>query len=155
MDAHFARSDQSILIKGSGVYLDRFEARAPLREDAPLVLMPTRLVHEKGVGVFIDAAKILAAQGVEARFQIAGGVTTHNPKAISEAEMEAMLAGSSVEWLGRVSNMPALLACSALVVYPSYYGEGIPRVLLEACAAGRAIVTTAPASGTIPPRMVL
>ena len=53
-----------------------------------------------------------------------------------------MLRGSPVEWLGRVSDMPELLSRASLIVYPSYYGEGIPRVLLEACAAGRAIVTT-------------
>ena len=56
--------------------------------------------------------------------------------------MEAMTKDGHVEWLGRVEDMPALLSQAAIIVYPSYYGEGIPRVLLEACAAGRPIVTT-------------
>ena len=56
--------------------------------------------------------------------------------------MDAMLVGSDVEWLGKVTDMPALFAASHLVVYPSYYGEGVPKVLLEAAAMGRAIVTT-------------
>jgi glycosyltransferase involved in cell wall biosynthesis len=134
----YAEEKNTVLIRGSGVDLKKFTPRVENSE--LLVLMPTRLVREKGVQVFIDAAKIL--QGTSARFAIAGGETVHNPKAISRSEMEAMIKGSNVEWLGRVEDMPALLASAALIVYPSYYGEGIPRVLLEACAAGRAIVTT-------------
>ena len=53
-----------------------------------------------------------------------------------------MIKDTGVEWLGRVEDMPALLQKAAIIVYPSYYGEGIPRVLLEACAAGRPIITT-------------
>lgn len=141
IDKKYARAEHSILIRGSGVYLDRF---TPTHNDSeiPIVLMPTRLVHEKGVAIFIEAARILKARGIKAHFQIAGGETKHNPKAISRAQMLEMVSDGAVEWLGRVNNMPDLLAQASLIVYPSYYGEGIPRVLLEACAAGRAIVTT-------------
>ena len=142
VEGGYAKQDKSILIKGSGVYLDRFNVPHESTDQTPIVLMPTRLVKEKGVSVFIEAAKILKAQNIEATFQIAGGTTTHNPRAITEQEMRAMLEGSGVEWLGRVSNMPEILARSALIVYPSYYGEGIPRVLLESCASGKAIITT-------------
>ncbi len=139
----YAKPENCKLIKGSGVYLDRFTPRAQdEHKENPVVLMPTRLVHEKGVSVFVDAARILKQKGVQAQFQIAGGETKHNPKAISRAEMENMVSDGSAEWLGRVENMPELLADAQLVVYPSYYGEGIPRVLLESCAAGKAIVTT-------------
>lgn len=137
----YARSEQSILIRGSGIYLDKFTPTSP-DTTPPIVLMPTRLVHEKGVAIFIEAARILKERGVNAHFQIAGGETKHNPKAISRAQMLEMLNDGAVEWLGRVDDMPALLAQASLIVYPSYYGEGIPRVLLESCAAGRAIVTT-------------
>lgn len=144
----YATKEKSILIKGSGVYLNRFKPEEKPEQNSeygcgqPIVLMPTRLVKEKGVSIFIDAAKILKEQGVMAKFQIAGGTTTHNPRAISETEMSEMLENSDVEWLGRVSDMPQILNKAAFIVYPSYYGEGIPRVLLEACAAGRAIITT-------------
>ncbi len=139
----YVKSEDCVLIKGSGVYLDRF---TPKTSDgsagAPIVLMPTRLVHEKGVAVFVEAARLLKDRGVQAQFQIAGGETKHNPKAISRAQMEEMVSDGSAQWLGRVNDMPDLLSNARLVVYPSYYGEGIPRVLLESCAAGRAIVTT-------------
>lgn len=143
IEARYAKAADTSLIRGSGIMLAKFDGLEDQRDpNAPLVLMPTRLVHDKGVAVFIEAANILAGQNVAARFQIAGGVSSDNPSGISQGEMEDMLEGSSVEWLGRVSDMPALLSQASLVVYPSYYGEGVPRVLLEACAAGRAIVTT-------------
>ncbi len=138
----YAEKERSTLIRGSGVDLERFIAVPEPDTESPLVLMPTRLVHEKGVSVFIEAARILKKRGINAHFQIAGGETKHNPQAITRAEMEEMVKDGAVEWLGRVEDMPGLLANAALIVYPSYYGEGIPRVLLEAAAMGRAIITT-------------
>lgn len=138
----FVRPAQCHLIRGSGVDLDAFPFTEEPAVAPPVVLMPTRLVHDKGIAVFIEAAKILHAEGVNARYQIAGGVTRNNPLAISEPEMKAMIEGSPVEWLGRIDDMPALFAASTLICYPSYYGEGVPKVLLEAAASGRAIVTT-------------
>lgn len=137
----YVRAKNTILIRGSGVDLKKFQATPLPYGETPIVLMPTRLVHGKGIGVFVEAAKILKAKGVDAHFQIAGGITRHNPEAISEDEMNFMTADGSVEWLGRVEGMPALLATASLIVYPSYYGEGIPRVLLEAAACGRPIIT--------------
>ena len=138
----FADEKCCTLIRGSGVSLTDFPF-TPLPDDKqPIVLMPTRLVHEKGVAVFIEAANILAGKNIEAKFQIAGGLSTSNPRAISKEEMEGMLAGSNVEWLGKVDDMPALYKAATLICYPSYYGEGVPKVLLEAASVGRPIITT-------------
>ncbi|MBI1301454.1 MAG: glycosyltransferase [Alphaproteobacteria bacterium] len=139
---NYVRQEDTVLIRGSGVCLEKFQPRPSDDSQIPLVLMPTRLVREKGIRVFIQAAKLLKKRGIEAKFQIAGGVTSQNPKAISKKEMNKMIKDTPVEWLGRVEDMPSLLSNAHVIVYPSYYGEGVPRVLLEACAAGRAIVTT-------------
>lgn len=138
----FAGHVNTVLIRGSGVDLSKFNPVQETLHEEPLVLMPTRLVHEKGVHIFVEAARLLKAGGVKARFQIAGGETKHNPKAISKAEMMEMTEDGAAVWLGRVEDMPGLLSEAAIIVYPSYYGEGIPRVLLESCAAGRPIITT-------------
>lgn len=130
------------LIRGSGVDLKQFPHVPEPQHEKPVIIMPTRLVHDKGVAVFIEAAKIAAENGVDAVFKIAGGAVTNNPLGISENEMNAMIKDTPVEWLGRVSDMPALYAEANLIVYPSYYGEGVPKVLLEAAATGRAIITT-------------
>ncbi len=144
IDKKLTTVEKSHLIKGSGVYIDRFDAAQKSfdTQETPLVLMPTRLVHEKGIAVFIEAAKILEERDIKARFEIAGGLTYDNPRAIKQEEMEKMLQGSAVKWLGRIDNIPEKLRQARLVVYPSYYGEGIPRVLLESCAAGCPVITT-------------
>lgn len=142
IDNNFVLPEVSTLIRGSGVDLEKFSPNNNTQEQPPLVLMPTRLVRDKGLSVFIEMAQILTARGVEAQFQIAGGVTDHNPLAISKDEMERMVAHTPVEWIGKVPDMPALYARASLIVYPSWYGEGIPRVLLEAAAMGKPCVTT-------------
>lgn len=138
----YIHAHQAHLIKGSGIDLNEFAFAPEPQNEKPVVVMPTRLIHEKGVAVFVEAARLLRAQGVDAAFQIAGGGAPYNPREISKAEMESMVANGAASWLGKVSDMPRLLAGCNLVVYPSYYGEGIPKVLLEAASIGRAMITT-------------
>lgn len=138
----FVRPERTALIRGSGVDTSVFTPREGAEEAPPIVLMPTRLVRDKGIWVFVEAAALLKAEGVNARFQIAGGVSRSNPLALTEAEMHDLCADAAAEWLGRVEDMPGLLSRAALVAYPSYYREGVPKVLLEAAAMGKAIVTT-------------
>ena len=137
-----ANETQCHLIRGSGVDTTQFPHTPEPKTDTPIILMPTRLVIEKGIATFIEATKILQSKGIKAKYQIAGGISTSNPNAITEPQMHQMLNGSPVEWLGKVTNMPALYQSASLIVYPSYYGEGIPKVLLEAASTGRAIITT-------------
>ncbi|MEM7476585.1 MAG: glycosyltransferase, partial [Planctomycetota bacterium] len=96
----------------------------------------------KGVAIFVEAAKLVNEKGVEAVFKIAGGAVDHNPNCLSTEDMKSLIQDSPVEWLGKVDDMPSLYAEANLIVYPSYYGEGIPKVLLEAAATGRCIITT-------------
>lgn len=138
----FVRRERTALIRGSGVDTDVFRPAIQEEENPPIVLMPTRLVRDKGIAVFVEAARILKKQGVNARFQIAGGVSSGNPLAITEAEMRDLCADGAVEWLGKITDMPGLFSRVALVAYPSHYREGVPKVLLEAAAMGKAIVTT-------------
>lgn len=137
-----AKDKNAFLIPGSGVDLEKFTPDPEPQNETPIVLMPTRLVQEKGIDIFIESARILEKQGVSARYLIAGGQTSHNPKAISAGQMQEMIKDSPVEWLGKVDDMPALYASADIIAYPSYYGEGIPRVLLEAAASGKPIITT-------------
>lgn len=138
----FATEASSVLIRGSGVDTHAFTQTPEPETNTPLVVFPTRLVWEKGLKPFVEMANILQQKGTRARFAIAGGINTTNPNAVTNAQMNDLIANSTVEWLGHVSDMPALLASSNLVVYPSWYGEGVPKVLLEAAAVGRAIITT-------------
>ena len=138
----FVQSNRCHLIRGSGVDTKIFPFVPEPETSPPLVIMPNRLVYDKGISIFIETAKILKKRGIDARFQIAGGISQSNPSAITKEEMAGLILGTPVEWLGRVCDMPDLYARSHLVLYPSWYGEGIPKVLLEAASTGRAIVTT-------------
>lgn len=135
------RQSQCHMIAGSGVNLEKFEASEETPNDTPSVLLPTRLLADKGIKIFVEAAKIVKQRGIDVKFEIAGGISSKS-HTMTERQIKRYLRGSDVQWLGHVNNMPQKLANSHLIVYPSYYREGVPKVLLEAAATGRAIVTT-------------
>lgn len=127
------------LIPGSGVDVRAFTPTSEPAETA--VLLPARMLGDKGVREFVGAARILRASRPRTRFVLAGGLDPANPTAIPFAEIERWQAEGAVEWLGHVSDMAPLFATATLVVLPSYR-EGLPKSLIEAAAAGRPIVTT-------------
>lgn len=128
-------------IAGAGVDLERFRPQ-PEAPGAPVVLLCARLLWEKGVGEFVAAARLLKERGMDARFVLAGEPDQANPSAIPVRQIDAWVAAGVVEYLGWVQDMPGLLARCSILCLPSYYGEGIPKALLEAAAEGRPIVTT-------------
>lgn len=127
------------LIRGSGVDLDAFYP-APEPAGIPVVVLPARLLWDKGVGEFVAAARLLHSRGVAARFALVGD-TDVNRTGVSTGQLMAWHDEGVVEWWGRREDMPHVLACSHVVCLPSYR-EGLPKALLEAAACGRAIVTT-------------
>ena len=132
---------QATLIRGSGVDLERFQP-TPERDGMPVVTLASRLLWDKGVGEFVAAAEQLSQAGVPGRFVIVGEPDPENHSSIPPAQLHAWRDAGSVEWWGKREDMPAVLAQSHIVCLPSYYGEGVPKVLLEAAATGRPIVTT-------------
>lgn len=129
------------LIRGSGVNLAWFAA-LPEAAEPPLVILPARLIWEKGIGPFVEAARKIKARGVAARFALVGDAHPSNPRAVPEADIRAWVDEGIVEWWGRRTDMPAVYGQCALVCLPSSYGEGVPKVLIEAAAASRPIVAT-------------
>ena len=128
------------LIRGSGVDTDRF-VPAPEPPGTPLVILPARLLWDKGVGEFVEAARILLGRGLAARFALVGNTDPGNPSAVPLKTLQEWQNQNLVEWLGWQEDMRALYQQATLVVLPSYR-EGVPKTLLEAAACGRAIVTT-------------
>jgi glycosyltransferase involved in cell wall biosynthesis len=128
------------LIPGAGVDLEVFRPTAA-PSGPPTVVMATRLLWDKGVAEFIAAARLLRARGVDARFVLAGEPDPLNPASVSAGDVRGWAREGVVEYVGYVADMPGLLARSHVVCLPSYR-EGLPKSLIEAAAAGRAIVTT-------------
>ena len=126
---------------GSGVDLDQFK---PLQQvsDPAVVLFASRMLWAKGVETFVEAARQLKSDGSSARFILAGDTDPENDTAVPVDVLQNWHDEGIVEWIGHVKDMPALMAEASVFVLPTVYGEGIPKVLLEASAAGRAIVAT-------------
>jgi glycosyltransferase involved in cell wall biosynthesis len=134
-------SRRLVLIRGSGVDLARFQP-APEPQEPVVVLMAARLLWTKGVGEYVEAAGRLKSQGVSARFLLAGRSDAGNPAVVAPEKIEEWARTGAVEWLGERDDVPELMAASHVVCLPTFYGEGVPKVLIEAAASGRPIVAT-------------
>jgi glycosyltransferase involved in cell wall biosynthesis len=131
---------KTIMIRGSGVDLSLYSF-SPLPEGAPIIVMAARLLRDKGVREFVEAASILKNKGHNARFCLVGEPDLQNPSSITQAELNSWKAEGNVESWGYRADIPQIFADAYMVVLPSY-SEGLPKVLIEAAACGRAVVTT-------------
>ncbi|MDP2830250.1 MAG: glycosyltransferase family 4 protein [Sulfuricellaceae bacterium] len=128
------------LIRGAGVDTAWFTP-APEPPGIPLVVLPARMLRDKGVVEFVAAARRLREQGVSARFALVGAPDPANPASVSAAELHAWAAAGAVECWGQREDMREVYAACHVVCLPSYR-EGLPKALLEAAACGRPIVAT-------------
>ncbi|HLU49352.1 MAG TPA: glycosyltransferase family 4 protein [Planctomycetota bacterium] len=135
------RKERTVLIRGVGVDLDRFHP-SPAPDGAPVVLLAGRLLWSKGVGELVEASRRLRACGLRFRTVLAGEPDFDNPQAIPLETIRSWQDAGEVEWWGRRDDMDAVLSEASVVVLPTTYGEGVPKVLLEAAASGRPIVAT-------------
>lgn len=129
------------LLPGSGIDLARFEPAANPGNpaDAPIFLLIARLLWDKGVGEFVEAARIVRRQYPQARFQLLGFLDVANRTAVPRSQVETWAAEGIVEYLGTAEDVRPSIAAADCVVLPSYR-EGLPRVLLEAGAMARPVI---------------
>jgi glycosyltransferase involved in cell wall biosynthesis len=140
VERRIVRSAQARVLPGSGVDLDFF-LPAPLPDGPPVFLFIGRLLRDKGVAEFVDAAREARAEHPEARFQLLGPLDEGNRTAVSQAEIDSWAAEGAIEWLGTIEDVRPFIAASTAVVLPSYR-EGLPRSLLEAAATARPLIAT-------------
>ncbi len=126
---------------GSGVAVEKYAIARSWAAKRPLrCIFASRLLRSKGVLKFFDIAQRLKGRGIE--FAIFGARDLDNPDSISEAEERLLLESDVVQFKGFATNMAAELQNYDVMVYPSSYGEGIPKILLEASASGLPVITT-------------
>jgi glycosyltransferase involved in cell wall biosynthesis len=139
------RAEVTELLPGSGIDLNRFTPAATTAvHDVNTkfrFLLIARMLRDKGVGEYVEAARLLRQRWPQAEFCLLGFVDVQNPSAISRAEMDAWVAEGVVNYLGVSDDVRAQIATADCVVLPSYR-EGTPRTLLEAAAMARPIITT-------------
>jgi glycosyltransferase involved in cell wall biosynthesis len=130
-----------ILIRSAGVDLSRF-VPSPEPAEPVTVTLASRLLWDKGVREFVEAARLIRARRLRARFVLVGRPDQGNPSAVDEALLRQWDADGEIEWWGYREDMPEVLAQSHIVCLPSYYREGLPTILIEGAAVGRPLVTT-------------
>lgn len=128
------------IIQGSGVDMSVFFP-VPRSRPEPIVILAGRMLWSKGIGEFVDAARQVNKKQKMARFVLVGDTDRGNPAAIDIRQLEKWNQSGEVEWWGRRDDMPEILAKSSIICLPSY-GEGVPKVLIEAAACGRPIIAT-------------
>ncbi len=128
------------LIKGSGVKLENF-TNLDEHDGIPAVCFAARLLRDKGVYEFISAAKLLKKRGVKAKFFLAGDLDADNPSGLKISDLNKIKKEGNVKILGYQKDIAKLYAKSHIICLPSYR-EGLPKSLIEAAAASRAVVTT-------------
>lgn len=129
----------SVVVNGSGVDVASYTVQ-PLPAGAPIFLMIGRLLGDKGVREYAEAARRIRAVNPDARFRLVGWIDS-NPDAIAQSELDAWIADGTLEFLGKLDDVRPAIADSTVYVLPSYR-EGTPRTVLEAMAMGRPIITT-------------
>ena len=143
IDGGLVRSDVTAVLPGSGIDLKKFYL-------SPLVAQPhkfrflliARMLWDKGVGEFVEAAKIVQQRWPDFECCLLGFLDVQNPAAISRAQMNDWVAQGAVLYLGESDDVRSEIQKADCIVLPSFYREGVPHSLLEAASVGRPIITT-------------
>lgn len=131
------------LLPGSGVDLQKFcTTPVPQDDSAPVFLLVARMLWDKGVGVFVEAAQALRKTHPQAEFQLLGPIDEDSRSAIPRSQIEAWHQQGLITYMGETQDVRPALAAAHCIVLPSWYREGTPRILLEAAATGRPVITT-------------
>lgn len=129
------------LIKGSGIDLDKFSFNPELNI-IPRVILVSRLLKQKGIIEFLKAASEVLSKGYKVNFIVYGEIDKDNLDSISQKDIDDWSKVSGINFAGFRDDINQILSESHILVLPSYYGEGLPKTLIEGASSGRAIITT-------------
>jgi glycosyltransferase involved in cell wall biosynthesis len=142
IDNKIINENQSCKIKGSGIDLHIYRYTLEPHDDPLRILFTARMLRDKGIIELVEAANLLKERYYhKIQFLLTGDID-NNPKSLLRSELENMTDDKYIKWLGHRTDVRELLDQSHIFAFPSYYREGLPKSLIEACAVGRPIVTT-------------
>lgn len=128
------------IVLGTGIDTDRFVPEPP-PNSVPLTILPARMIWDKGIREFVEAARMIHESGVKARFALIGNNDIGNPTCIPFDQLSQWQKEGNVEWWGWQDDVPTVISMCHIVCLPSYR-EGLPKILIEAAACGRPIITS-------------
>lgn len=138
---HLTKVNHTV-IKGSGADLTVYKYKPEPDTPNVIITMACRLIKDKGIYEFVDAARRIKKSHPETEFWLIGSVDPNNPNSVKQYEVDFWASEGLINAFGYRDDIPHLFSLSNVVTLPSYYGEGVPKVLIEASACGRPIVTT-------------
>jgi glycosyltransferase involved in cell wall biosynthesis len=141
VESRLVRPAQTDLLPGSGIDLERFTPTPFPTRDGARFLLIARMLWDKGVGEYVEAARLLRSRYPNVEFCLLGFLDVRNPAAIGREQIAKWVKEGVVSYLGETHDVRSEIAAADCVVLPSYR-EGTPRTLLEAEAMGRPVVTT-------------
>lgn len=139
------KPEQPILLPGSGVDLKRFVPSVreqPVSSGSTTFILLARLLWDKGIGEYVESARLIHKHFPGARFLLLGQIDAANPTAIPKQTIMNWQQEGIIEYLGKTDDVVPYITCADCVVLPSYYREGTPRALLEAAAMAKPVITT-------------
>lgn len=139
VEQKYLSESKCVQVNGSGVNMERFSKTAI--SESPVFLMVSRIIREKGVMEYCEAARAVRVKHPEARFILLGGFDS-SIGALKKEDIQSYIDDGSIEFPGEVKDPVSFYQQCSVFVLPSYYREGLPRTILEAMACGRAIITT-------------
>jgi glycosyltransferase involved in cell wall biosynthesis len=141
LELNLAKQEATIVIPGAGVDVSSYQPNEQALKTYNFIMV-SRLLWEKGVGTFVEAARLAKSRGKTWSFVLVGASDKQNHGAVPSAKLEQWHAGGDINWLGQRDDVAALLQSSEVYVLPSAYGEGLPKSILEAMSCGLPVVTT-------------
>lgn len=134
--------NKTLLIRGSGVNMEKFKPTPQPANSVPVILFVGRLLWNKGLKELVEAAQILKDEKLDFTLKIVGGPDHRNPGAVPKEYLEDLHKQGVIDWVGRQTDMPRFYREADIVCLPTQYFEGLPLTLLEAASTGRALVAT-------------
>jgi len=137
----YVQKKKAVLLNGIGVDLEHYDNKELSEHSTQRFLMITRLLKDKGVREYVEAAKIVKERGQRAKFILAGNLD-ENPSSITQEELNLWQRDGIIDYIGYIDDVRSIIQDCHTYVLPSYYREGTPRTILEAMSMGRPIITT-------------
>ncbi len=133
--------NEAVLIRGAGIKIDHELIKRKKENEIPTISLVARMLQDKGIYEFVEAAKILKKKNIKSRFLLIGDIDKKNPTSLKQSTLEEWNDKEIIEWLGWVKDVKAILLETDILCLPSYR-EGLPKSLLEGAAIGLPLVTT-------------